>query len=219
MKILALEFSSARRSVAVVGVEKQTPSLEYEISETGDRETRAFGMIDEALRLANIEREQVECLAVGLGPGSYNGIRVALAIAQGWQLATEVKLIGISSMECLTSQARAEGLRGRAHFIVDAQRNEIYWASFELKDQECLSLQPLRLATPDEVKSKIQQDDLVLGPEVTKWFARGQILQPRASQLGILAEQRNDFIAAEKLEPIYLRETSFIKAPKPRSVL
>jgi tRNA threonylcarbamoyladenosine biosynthesis protein TsaB len=219
MKILALEFSSARRSVAIVGVEKQPPSLEYEVSETGGRETRAFGMIDEVLRLANIEREQVECLAVGLGPGSYNGIRVAIAIAQGWQLATEVKLIGMSSMDCLASQARAEGLRGRAHFIVDAQRNEIYWAAFELTDQECLSLQPLRLATPDEAKSKIEEDDLVLGPEVKKWFPQGQMLQPRASQLGMLAQNRNNFVAAEKLEPIYLRETVFVKAPKPRVVL
>ena len=45
-------------------------------------------MIEEALREAGLEREQIEVLAVGLGPGSYTGIRVALSLAQGWQLAS-----------------------------------------------------------------------------------------------------------------------------------
>jgi len=69
MKILALEFSSPERSVAIVqgsgaGLDRA------EVVERGGRETRALGMIEEALRLAQLEREQIECIAVGLGPGS-----------------------------------------------------------------------------------------------------------------------------------------------------
>src|SRR5689334_10279029 len=101
MKILAVEFASPQRSVALVDTDANTRSrfALSEVIETGTRSTHAFKMIEEALSQAQVEREQVECLAIGLGPGSYTGIRIAIAIAQGWQLARDVKLLGISSAE------------------------------------------------------------------------------------------------------------------------
>jgi len=66
-------------------------------------------------------------LAVGLGPGSYTGIRVALSIAQGWQLAGGVKLLGLSSVECVAAQAQAEKISGRVNVLIDAQRNDFIW--------------------------------------------------------------------------------------------
>src|SRR5450631_1300045 len=111
MTILALEFSSSQRSVAVARDGRVLAGA----AETGGRETHAFGMIEKVLAAANLGRAEIGCLAVGLGPGSYTGIRVALAIAQGWQLATGVKLLGIGSMECLAAQARAEQVFGRVN--------------------------------------------------------------------------------------------------------
>ena len=46
-----------------------------EAIETGARSTNALGLVEEALRQAQLDRTQIECLAIGLGPGSYNGIR------------------------------------------------------------------------------------------------------------------------------------------------
>jgi len=82
---LALEFSSSQRSVAVA----RAGRVLAETSEAGGRETHAFGMIEKVLAAAKIGRAEIECLAVGLGPGSYTGIRVALSIAQGgnWRRA------------------------------------------------------------------------------------------------------------------------------------
>ena len=55
-------------------------------------------------------------------------------------------------------------------------------------------------------------------PIRTKWFPGGRIVFPRAAVLGQLALHRNNFVPGEKLEPIYLRETTFVKAPPPRIV-
>src|SRR3954469_15197603 len=99
MKILALEFSSPQRSVAVV------QKGEFHESLSGSNEP--FAMIDQALREAKLEREQIECIVVGLGPGSYTGIRSAISIAQGWQLARPISLLGISSVEGIAAQAQA----------------------------------------------------------------------------------------------------------------
>src|SRR5580765_6080487 len=101
MKILALEFSSPQRSVAVLepADDASSNARSNEALETGANSTNAFEMIQRALRLAQLEREQIDCLAIGLGPGSYTGIRASIALAQGWQFARDVKLVGISSAE------------------------------------------------------------------------------------------------------------------------
>src|SRR5687768_14502839 len=100
MKILALEFSSEQRSVAVV----ENDTVLGEARETAGKHTQAFGLIEQALAQAGLEREHIDCVAVGLGPGSYMGTRIAIAIAQGWQLARGVKTTGINSAEALARQ-------------------------------------------------------------------------------------------------------------------
>jgi len=217
MKILALEFSSPQRSVAVLegGTDAGRPAR-GEAIETGTRATNALGLVEEALRQGQLEREQIECLAVGLGPGSYAGIRLAIALAQGWQLARPVQLLGVSSAECLAAQAQAEGVFGRVEVVIDAQRNEFYLAGYDLTAEARREIEPLRLVAAAEVEARQQAGAILIGPEVTKWFPGGRVLFPRAATVGQLARGRGDFVAGEKLEPIYLRETRFVKAPPPR---
>lgn len=100
MKILALEFSSEQRSAAVV----DDGTVLGEARESGDKHTKAFALIERALAQARLEREQIDCVAVGLGPGSYMGTRMAIAIAQGWQLARGIKTAGVNSAEAVTRQ-------------------------------------------------------------------------------------------------------------------
>jgi tRNA threonylcarbamoyl adenosine modification protein YeaZ len=177
-----------------------------------------MGMIEAALRDARLEREQIDCVAVGLGPGSYSGIRAGIAFAQGWQLARNVKLLGVSSVECIAEQAIADGLTGHVNIVIDAQRNEFYLGQYGLIEKRPAELQPLRLATLAEVQQIERAGHFVIGPEVTKWFSRARIVLPRAAVLGQIALRRIDFVPGEKLEPIYLRETTFVKAPPPRIV-
>src|SRR6185436_9866222 len=143
MKILALEFSSAMRSVALV----ESGCVAGRAAESGGRSTRAFALIEAALRQAGWEREDVECIAVGLGPGSYTGIRVAISLAQGWQLAREVRILGISSVECIAARAQAEGRYGKVGIAIDAQRNEFYFAQYEINQGGYAEIEPLHIAT------------------------------------------------------------------------
>jgi tRNA threonylcarbamoyl adenosine modification protein YeaZ len=217
MKILALEFSSPQRSVAVVhGGGDAGPRCLGEAIETGGRSTNALGLVEEALRQAQLDRAQIECLVIGLGPGSYNGIRLAIALAQGWQLARPVKLLGISTAECPAAQAQAEGIFGRVHVVIDAQRGEFYLASYDLSSEARHEIEPLHLASLQEVQARQQAGGILIGPEATKWFPASRVLYPRAATLGRLARGRTDFVAGEEMKPIYLRETQFVKAPPPR---
>src|SRR5205809_7852000 len=105
MKILALEFSSEQRSVAVsrAGV----PPAQAVAASATPRTLNALHLIDTALRQAALQREDIDCLAVGLAPGSYTAIRAAISIAQPWPLARGAQPLGISSVDCLVAQAQA----------------------------------------------------------------------------------------------------------------
>ena len=126
MITLGLEFSSSRRSVAVVRYEDGTPAVQLlaKASETGGRPARPLSLVQTALKESGIDQTAVESIIVGLGPGSYTGIRSAIALAQGWQLARRVRLAGVSTVQCMAAQAHALGWRGAIIIAIDAQRNE-----------------------------------------------------------------------------------------------
>ncbi|MEK7707635.1 MAG: tRNA (adenosine(37)-N6)-threonylcarbamoyltransferase complex dimerization subunit type 1 TsaB [Verrucomicrobiota bacterium] len=218
MKILALEFSSPQRSVAVLNADARGGVLATsEIVEAAAGNTmKPFSMIEAVLQQTGLEREQIECLVVGLGPGSYNGVRAAIALAQGWQLAAGVKLLGVSSAECVAAQALADGAQGKFSVVIDAQREEFYVADYEVNAGKLNNLSPLGLVAREDVCRREQAGSLLIGPEVARWFPNGRVVFPRAEMLGRLALGRNDFASGEKLEPIYLRLANFVKAPPPR---
>ena len=189
-------------------------------------------LIERALNEAGVAREGIDCVAVSLGPGSYTGIRGAIAIAQGWQLARPVRLIGISSIESLAAQAQALGIFGTVGFASDAQRNELYFATYTISAAGYAGIHALQIVAAEEAKRLLaeasEQSGLdpnssrrparVAGPEVSRWFPEGVELFPKAGTVALLASRRCGSVPGEKLEPIYLRETSFVKAPPARIV-
>jgi tRNA threonylcarbamoyladenosine biosynthesis protein TsaB len=210
MKILAIEFSSDQRSAAVLGDGRVLGIA----NETGTRATHAIGLVSHVLNESGLEREAIECLAVGLGPGSYTGVRSAIALAQGWQLACGsrgIKLLGVSSVACLAEEARHRGWFGAVNVIIDAQRNEFYLAGYEIGAGGCKEVQPLKLAGMEEARARVASGALMVGPEANRWFETGRTLYPTAGTVGALAVGRTDFVGGEMLEPIYLRETNFVR--------
>src|SRR5258708_38590004 len=110
MKILALELATQHRTVALFDTNSSKPVLiaADELSHT----TKPLLMVERCLSQAAVNRTEIDCIAVGLGPGSYTGVRSAIALAQGWQLAANVKVIGVGTMDSLAEEARATGRRG-----------------------------------------------------------------------------------------------------------
>jgi tRNA threonylcarbamoyladenosine biosynthesis protein TsaB len=208
MTILALEFSSEQRSVAV----SRRGVVVGEAVETGGRNTAAFGMIENVLTQAKIEREEVEAIAVGLGPGSHTGVRAAIALAQGWQLASGIKTIGISSVAAMVAGAHAEEMFGRVSIVVNAQREEFYLATYELTPTAWKELEPLKILPLAEVQARAAKSEILIGPEAAKFFPTGRIIFPHARAVAELVAVSGNFLPGEKLEPIYLREANFVKA-------
>src|SRR5262245_21109267 len=124
MKILALEFSSSHRSVAVAESNDAGFRLLGNATAQDARESTGMVLLETALQKAAALPPEIDVLAVGLGPGSYAGIRSGIAIAQGWQLGRETRLLGISSVEVLASEAQQKQIFGEIKIAIDAQRRE-----------------------------------------------------------------------------------------------
>ena len=211
MTILALEFSSARRGAALA---RGGTVLSEAVETTGGRTTNAFGLIEKVLTEAKVLRGEDEVIVVGIGPGSYAGIRAAIALAQGWQLARGIQLLGVSSAECLAAQAQAEKIFGRVNVVIDAQRNEFYVAASEISAAGRRETGPLQILTAAETRSRAAE--IFFGPAAAVFRPDGNNQFPSAAMLARLAGGRTDFVPGENLEPIYLRETNFVKAPPTR---
>jgi tRNA threonylcarbamoyladenosine biosynthesis protein TsaB len=194
MKILAFEFSTLRRSVAVLDIDAGVAKILSSITDEPRKAGSPFPLIEKVL--GDIQREEIEGIAVGLGPGSYTGIRSALAIAQGWNLSRSVLAAGISTADAIAFRAWKGGRRGECEVVIDAQRNEVYSAIYNLNEGGFSLVAPLEIF-------KVARTNTVLE------FA------PDAESVGSLAANAK-FGPPEILEPIYLREPSFVKAPAVR---
>ena len=204
MTILALEFSSEQRSVALA---RDGIVLAEAVETGGYRVTNAFGLISRVLAQAGISRAAVEAVAVGLGPGSYTGIRAAIAVAQGWQLARGIKLLGVSSAECLAAQAPA--ILGRVNVVIDAQRGEFYLAAWEHSAAGCKAVLPLAIVPAAAIATCQAAGEILVGPGLVP------ATFPHAATVARLAVGLPG-VPACQLEPVYLREPTFVKAPPSR---
>jgi tRNA threonylcarbamoyladenosine biosynthesis protein TsaB len=207
MKILALEFSSSQRAVAVS--DDVNPIARVV---TDDLKTSPLLLIDEVLEKSHTDRAEISVIAVGIGPGSYTGIRSAIAVAQGWQLAKLVNLSPISSAEVLVATARTQGQRGETHLIIDAQRHEHYHTTWNLTETEQTETKPLSIIG---VVEAFELESF--GPDQSG-MSNCKSLYPCAVQLAKLAAARNSYVPGSTIEPIYLRQTEFVKAPPPRKL-
>ncbi len=214
MICLALECSTSRRSVAVA----RDAVLLAEASHSAGRETPLFSMIVGVLARASVARHDVQSIAIGLGPGSYTGIRIAIAAAQGWELAHSVRLLGVDSVEATAHRARLLGLRGRIAVVADAHRGECYVAEYDLNPDSIVPLTPLRIATRPEVEVLRSAGARIAGPELEALGLQGDSVFPDAAALTDLAFGRTSFLPPEQLEPIYLRPTTFVKARPARTL-
>ncbi|MSU85549.1 MAG: tRNA (adenosine(37)-N6)-threonylcarbamoyltransferase complex dimerization subunit type 1 TsaB [Pedosphaera sp.] len=225
MICLAFEFTSDRRSVAISDGSQRVLS---QVFHDRGRTTPVFHMIEQALAEAQVARASIERLAISIGPGSYTGIRLAIAAAQGWHLATGVDVVAVDTFEALLRQTQRPAVAGPRVLGVNAQRQE--FAVREWNGQSWAG--PLHLESADLLLQRITGGQPVFGPDLGTWIrglpststsselaARADALEayPQASDVALLGANNNP-VPPETLAPVYLREASFVKAPPHRHI-
>ncbi|WP_438347569.1 tRNA (adenosine(37)-N6)-threonylcarbamoyltransferase complex dimerization subunit type 1 TsaB [Paenibacillus sp. FA6] len=142
-RILALDTSTTSLAVAVMDEGK----VIHEISELGERNhsIRILSIVEEVLKASGTMTSEVKGIAVGIGPGSYTGTRIAVTAAKTLAWAWNIPVVGISSLYSLAYGGYSHGVNtcevkegmDHVHWVIplmDARRGQVYTALFTSSD-------------------------------------------------------------------------------------
>jgi tRNA threonylcarbamoyladenosine biosynthesis protein TsaB len=161
----------------------------------GERTSRAVTLledVDALLRQAGTHTREVEALAVGIGPGSFTGVRIGLSTARGLALALGVPVAGVSTLDAL-----AAGAPG-ALPVIDARRREVFV--------------PERVLAPGELELELGR--VCVGSGAVRYR---DVLEDKGAEVPPDDDERHlprarfhaqlarDFRPAEEVDPLYLR--------------
>lgn len=131
---------------------------------------RLLELIVELLAQGGIGWSEVERIAVGIGPGTFTGLRIGIATARGLALARGVGLVGISTLEALASGAAPAAAGGAVLAVLDARRGEAFAAAW--RSPEPAPIVTPRALPPDglaELVSELGAGVLVTGDGAIKF--------------------------------------------------
>ncbi|EHO18570.1 universal bacterial protein YeaZ [Fusobacterium necrophorum subsp. funduliforme 1_1_36S] len=127
MLILGIDTSTKLCSVALYDSEKGVLG-EINVTVSKNHSHIILPMIDRLFSFAEKTVEDVERIAVGIGPGSFTGIRVGMAIAKGLAIGKNISIVGISGLEALAGSIQG---RGRIFSLLDARKERVYYQVFD----------------------------------------------------------------------------------------
>lgn len=163
---IALETSSSKGSIALA---REREVVEFSSFGKGVRHGKALAPGFKAfLEKHHLTPQNLSFLSVSIGPGSFTGIRVALALARGLALTTEAKIVGVSTFEALALKVQREKKieRGTLAVLMDARRGRIYGGVFSVEGGILKAHEPSWLRPFEEVPAKVPPGSLALGSGV-----------------------------------------------------
>lgn len=221
MKLLAFELATEGCSVALWNDGEIRER--FEIAPRRSAEL-ALPWAQQLLAESGIAKTQLDAIAVGRGPGAFTGVRLAIAIGQGIALALDRPIVPVSTLAALAMQADVDA---QVLAAIDARMGEVYFGAFLRSDDDAAPLWNAHLSLTEGVlpPGQIVWDgapkDLVgVG---TGFAAADGLLQRRLSdelrtcdpaalphaadvaRLGAAAFARGDAVAADAIQPAYLR--------------
>ena len=160
-----LAFDTANEVIAIgVGVlHEEARAIELvahaEIEARRQSNTQLIPRIDALLAERGIARGDIACMCVGRGPGSFTGVRIAMATAKGIASALEVGLVGVSSLDAVAWGVWEFGARGEVAVVADAMRKEVYPVRYLVDDAGAHRLEADRVVKADLAAEELVECD------------------------------------------------------------
>ena len=175
--VLAFDTANEVIAIGLGKLDAATQSIEcvasVEVEARRASNTQLLPRIDELCEAAGVGRGEIACVAVGRGPGSFTGVRIALACAKGIASALEVGLVGVSSLDAVAWGAWKASERGSLLVVADAMRREVYPVEYRLSDAGVERVTADRVikaeAFAEELDASGGSDRLIAGDALRKY--------------------------------------------------
>jgi tRNA threonylcarbamoyladenosine biosynthesis protein TsaB len=173
--------------------------------------------IDELLKKSGISIKAIDAFIVGLGPGSFTGLRIGVSTVKGFGIACDRPCIGVPSIDALAFNAPAD-----AEFIIpviDAKRGQVYSAIYKKERGRIIKKSGYFLMPISGIMKRVRYPAVFLGDALElygreiKNFSKGPVFlkeedgYPRAGyliKLGVKNIKKSGKNGLSKLKPLYL---------------
>jgi len=217
MRVLAVDTATEASSVALLSGEE----LISRYAEGGlSHAQQILGMVEAVLAEAQVSLSMLDGIAASIGPGSFTGVRISVAVAQGLAFGAGLRVAPVSTLEALAFQAVR---RGAAHALVclDARMGEVYWGCFAADPARGVAAScPASVGPPDSVVLTVPGPHRGIGRGFTAYPALAALpgleldsddrrALPNArefAQLGALRLRLAEGLDPAEISPLYLRD-------------
>jgi len=129
LSVLGFDTAGAGASAAILRGDRIV--AERVAMERGQAQT-LIPLIGDVLVEAGLDASELDLIAVTVGPGSFTGLRIAIATARGLSAASGVPALGVSSFDAVAAQVESDMLRGRPLLVaLDTKRDDFYLQVFD----------------------------------------------------------------------------------------
>lgn len=170
---LFIETSTER---SFIGYTREgAPAYQKEFSLGLNNSKYLASSVHEGLEALQISSSELQYIAVGIGPGSYTGIRVGAMMAKALAFASKVPLIGISTLECFRPQNE-----GPFATVIDAKIGGFYVITGLYQKQTCIFTSAPKIVTLEEMGNLLENVERIISPNLLPLQNK---LQPHFSHL------------------------------------
>ena len=209
MRVLGIETSTSQTAVALV--EQGKLVVGRSLARPKQSAERLLPMIAELLAEAGWQRRDIERIGVSVGPGSFTGLRIGIACAQGLSLGLGVPLVGVTSLRAM-ARAVPEARAGTRVAVLDARRAEVFIGAYgsgplahELAPPQALSRNDARRLLEAQLAPPLVWVGSGLSLlDMPPSFSSAETNEPSAHAVGQLAEELDP--ADNPALPVYVRD-------------
>lgn len=213
MLILAMESTAKAASVALV---RDGVLVAQSMQCSGLTHSRTLlPMAEDLLKNADIKLSDIDRFAVAHGPGSFTGVRIGVAAVKGLAWGAEKPAVGVSTLEAMAWHGAAAGEGSLICCAMDARRNQVYNALFEIHDGKPVRMTGDRAISLADLFSELNADGRTPflvgdGAHLCKAALESAVLAPEnlrmQSAWGVaMAAMDKPDATADALQPVYLR--------------
>lgn len=215
MKILSFDTSTKYLSIACLDDDVIKSELHEEM---GIRHSEMLlTKFQEVLDFTNWTIKDIDLVCVGIGPGSFTGLRIAVATCKGFAAAIGTKVLGVPSVDAIALNASLD--EGFVAPVLDARKGKIYSTIYEKKGHTIKRVSEYLLLTAAEFVDRLDKKIYIFGDGVNSYediLSKSDLIDigdlkegyPKAADIGILGynrfKEKNSADDPETLDPMYL---------------
>ena len=221
MKVLGIDTSSNATSIAVI--EDNKLICEYTVNTKTTHSQKLMPMIENMLKISEINVNDMDMISICQGPGSFTGLRIGMATAKALSHVNNLPIVGVNSLELLAGNMDLSDKKICS--ILDAQRTQVYMGQYKFENNKLVELKSVDVVEIDELLEELKSSNeewILVGEAVYKYEDKIKEIENicvpapshnvnKASSLCTIAmnkyNQNIDVYDCYTINPVYIRKS------------